>query len=42
MTQESILVGYMGVPGAYSHLALQQYFSGQPVEARNFMLLKMW
>lgn len=40
MTQESILVGYMGVPGAYSHLALQQYFSGQPVEARNFMLFE--
>ena len=30
----------MGVPGAYSHLALQQYFSGQPVEARNFMLFE--
>lgn len=40
MTQEFIPVGYMGVPGAYSHLALQQYFSGQPVEARNFMLFE--
>lgn len=40
MTQETIPVGYQGVPGAYSHLALQQYFAGQPVEAHNFMLFE--
>ncbi|WP_296400431.1 prephenate dehydratase [Acidaminococcus timonensis] len=40
MTQESIPVGYQGVPGAYSHLALQQYFAGKPVEAHNFMLFE--
>lgn len=40
MTQETIPVGYQGVPGAYSHLALQQYFSGQPVKAHNFMLFE--
>lgn len=40
MTQETIPVGYQGVPGAYSHLALQQYFAGQPVKAHNFMLFE--
>lgn len=40
MTQKTIPVGYQGVPGAYSHLALQQYFAGQPVKAHNFMLFE--
>lgn len=40
MAQETIPVGYQGVPGAYSHLALQQYFAGQPVKAQNFMLFE--
>lgn len=40
MTQEAIPVGYQGVPGAYSHLALQQYFAGRPVKAQNFMLFE--
>lgn len=40
MVQETIPVGYQGVPGAYSHLALQQYFAGQPVKAQNFMLFE--
>lgn len=40
MTQETIPVGYQGVPGAYSHLALQQYFAGQSVKAHNFMLFE--
>ena len=26
--------------GAYSHLALRQYFAGRPVEARNYMLFE--
>ncbi len=40
MTQEIIPVGYQGVPGAYSHLALQQYFEGKLVRAQNFMIFE--
>lgn len=40
MAEETIPVGYQGVPGAYSHLALQTYFAGKPVDARNFMLFE--
>ncbi len=40
MGEQTIPVGYQGVPGAYSHLALRQYFAGRPVEARNYMLFE--
>ena len=40
MGEQTIPVGYQGVPGAYSHLTLRQYFAGRPVEARNYMLFE--
>ena len=40
MAEETIPVGYQGVPGAYSHLALRTYFAGKPMDARNFMLFE--
>ena len=35
-----IAVGYQGVPGAYSHLALQKYFAGVNVEEHNYTLFE--
>lgn len=35
-----MLVGYQGVPGAYSHLALQKYFAGSDVEEHNYTLFE--
>lgn len=37
---EKIVVGYQGVPGAYSHLALQKYFAGAQVEEHNYTLFE--
>ncbi|MGL5206315.1 MAG: chorismate mutase [Acidaminococcaceae bacterium] len=37
---EKIAVGYQGVPGAYSHLALQKYFAGINVEEHNYTLFE--
>lgn len=38
--KEKILVGYQGVPGAYSHMALESYFQGEDVEAKNYMVFE--
>lgn len=35
-----VTVGYQGVPGAYSHLALQKYFAGSKVEENHYPLFE--
>jgi len=35
-----IFVGYQGVPGAYSHLALHKYFAGANIEEHNYTLFE--
>lgn len=37
---EIIPVGYQGVPGAYSHLAMQEFFAGQVIEEINYTLFE--
>ncbi len=40
MEKENIQVGYQGVPGAYSYIALQKFFAGQPVAIKNYPLFE--
>lgn len=40
MEQKKIRVGYQGVPGAYSYIALQEFFAGRDVETENFTLFE--
>lgn len=40
LTGETIDVGYQGVQGAYSHLALQKYFVGRKVVEHNYALFE--
>lgn len=37
---ETLTVGYQGVAGAYSHLALQKYFKGKVIEESNFKVFE--
>lgn len=37
---ETLTVGYQGVAGAYSHLALQNYFKGRVVEETNYRVFE--
>lgn len=34
--EKKICVGYQGVEGAYSHLAIEEYFKGKEIEEHNF------
>ena len=39
-TQETVRVGYQGVPGAYSHMATEEFFKTAKVEMQNFTLFE--
>lgn len=38
--EETLRIGYQGVPGAYSHLAVEKYFVGCRRSERNYMLFE--